>query len=263
MRKLVFFAFFITYCTILTAQIQDNYSPFDDGKLLRDKIQNPIANMLSVPVSYHLYLGDRNTNIIYFEPIIPITIFKKWQVITKTVIPLMNIPTRSGYKNGLGNVKFISTITSAKKKGFSWGFGPAIMFPAVKEILGNNKLSIGPSIIALKQTNGLTYGLAVQNYFSIVGSHTKPDVNILEAQIMVSQNFLDHWYVYTNPHITVNWNAISNKQWSVPLGVGIGKLIPNRYLPINLKAGVYKFVSHPTNADWLVQAQATFIINSK
>lgn len=230
---------------------------------MQDKIQNSISNLVSIPISYHLSLGDKNANVINFEPIIPFKVSKRWLVISKAIIPLMNIQTPSGYQNGLGNVKIISNITSANQNSFSWGFGPAIMFPAVKEILGNDKLSVGPSIIALKQTNGFTYGLAVQNYFSVVGSHSKPDVNILEAQVMISKNLTNDWYVYTNPHFTANWNALSGKQWSVPLGAGIGKIILHRYLPINLKAGVYKFISHPTNADWLIQAQATFIISSK
>ncbi|TYB78240.1 neuromedin U [Bizionia myxarmorum] len=266
MRKLLLFALCLLCFTFAKAQDEEeqpDYSPFDDGKFLPDKIQNPLANIVNLPISYQLSFGDDYANVLNLEPSIPILITKKWMMVTETIIPILSMPTVSGYNSGLGNIRFITSLTTVKQTGFSWGIGPAFMLPAVKESLGNNKFSIGPSLVALKQTYGFTYGLAVQNYFSVVGSSTKADVNILYAEIILSKTFSKDWYVYSNPQITADWNADSDNQWTVPLGLGIGKLVNHRYLPLNLKAGFYRYIANPMDADWLIQAQVSFLINTK
>lgn len=243
---------------------QENRTSADpeDGHSLEDKIQNPIANMVSFPMNYYLSIDNDNTNILNIQPIIPVALSKKWLLVTRTIIPFINIPTQTGYKNGVGNVTFLGAITPAKESSFTWGAGPAFMLPTGVEGLGFEKFSIGPSVIALKQTNGFTYGLLLQNFFSVAGPSSVKDVNYLYTQVILSKKLQKGWYVYSSPIITADWNSTNGKQWTIPLGAGAGKLIThNRYLPINVKIGVFKYVAHPTDADWLVQAQATFILN--
>ncbi|WP_339633754.1 neuromedin U [Bizionia echini] len=232
-----------------------------DGTDLEDKIQNPIANMASIPLEYNLSVFDKNTNVLNIQPIIPIKISEKWVLITQTTLPIMNKPTSTGYENGLGNITFLTTITSAEPSNFTWGVGPVFMFPSVNKSLGFNKLSIGPSVTVVKQTKGFTFGLTLQNFFSVAGSSSTDNVNYLYSQILLSKKLKNDWYLYSSPNITANWNAETGQQWSIPLGAGAGKLIThNKYLPINFNAGIFKYVAHPTNADWLLQVQATFIL---
>ncbi|MFL0354280.1 neuromedin U [Xanthomarina sp. GH4-25] len=261
MKKLVLLALNLIFISTLNAQENRTSADPEDGHGLEDKIQNPIANMVSIPMNYNLSINNDNTNVLNIQPVIPVTLSKKWLLITRTIVPFMNVPTQTGYKNGVGNVTFLGAITPAKESSFTWGAGPAIMLPTGVEGLGFEKFSIGPSVVALKQTNGFTYGLLLQNFFSIAGPSSVKDVNYLYTQVILSKKLNNGWYVYSSPNITADWNAPSGKQWTIPLGAGAGKLIThNRYLPINLKAGVFKYVAHPNDADWLVQAQATFIL---
>jgi hypothetical protein len=261
MKRQFLCAFAMLVAIPLMAQENRTSADPEDGHGLEDKIQNPIANMVSIPMNYNLSINNDNTNVLNIQPVIPVTLSKKWLLITRTIVPFMNVPTQTGYKNGVGNVTFLGAITPAKESSFTWGTGPAIMLPTGVEGLGFEKFSIGPSVVALKQTNGFTYGLLLQNFFSIAGPSSVKDVNYLYTQVILSKKLNNGWYVYSSPHITADWNAPSGKQWTIPLGAGAGKLIThNRYLPINLKAGVFKYVAHPNDADWLVQAQATFIL---
>ncbi|HLV13782.1 MAG TPA: hypothetical protein VKY41_01280 [Xanthomarina sp.] len=261
MKKHFLFAFGFMLASILNAQENRKTAVYEDGNSLEDKIHNPIANMASIPLNYDLSINDDYVNSVNLQPTIPVKLSKNLLLVTQANLPLINAQTEKGYENGVGNTTILGTLTTAKQSDFSWGFGPAFMLPSGLKGLGFDKLSIGPSVIALKQTNGFTYGLILQNYFSVAGPSNTEDVNYLNSQIILSKRLNRGWYVYSNPYITANWNAPSKKQWEVPIGAGAGKLIThNRYLPINLKAGVYKYLSHPTNADWLVQMQATFII---
>lgn len=264
MKKHLLFTLSVMLGTVLSAQEHRTSADEEVGHGLEDKIQNPIANMVSLPINYNLSVNDNNSNVVNFQPVLPIELSKKWMLITRTIIPFMNVPSQSGYKNGVGNVTFLGAITPAKKGSFTWGTGPAFMLPSGVKGLGYDKFSIGPSVVALKQTHGFTYGLLLQNFFSVAGPSDVGDVNYLYSQIILSKKLNKGWYIYSSPDVTADWNAPSGKQWTVPLGAGAGKLIThNRYLPINLKAGVFKYVAHPTDADWLIQAQATFILKSK
>ncbi len=250
--------------SLFVANAQEKFGNEDfiqDVTSTESKIQNPIANLTRIPLEYHLSISGENTNVLNIQPILPVEISSKWLLINTAKIPILNLPTTTGYENGLGNILFTSVLTRAEPSSFSWGVGPAFMFPAVNDRLGFNKFSIGPSIVIMKQTNGYTFGLAAENYFSVAGSSQNKDVNFLNTQVIFAKNLKMGWYAFSNPNITANWNAKSDNQWSIPLGAGVGKLITyNRYLPINLKAGIYRYVTHPTNADWLIQVQAAFII---
>ncbi len=261
MKNHLLFAFAIMFASILNAQENRTSADPEDGHGLEDKIQNPIANMVSIPINYNLSINNNNSNVLNIQPVIPVTLSKKWLLITRAILPFMNAPSQSGYKNGVGNVTFLGALTPAKEGSFTWGAGPAFMLPTGVKGLGFEKFSIGPSVIALKQTNGFTYGLLLQNFFSVAGPSNVEDVNYLYTQIIISKKLKKGWYVYSSPNITADWNAPSGNRWTIPLGAGIGKLIShNWYLPINLKAGVFKYVEHPTDADWLIQVQATFIL---
>lgn len=264
MKKITILIVSIVLSNIVIAQKYQSTTYYADGESLDDKVQNPIANMVSIPINYNLSTNDKNANVVNLQPVIPVELSKKWLLITRSIIPIMNTPTRNGYENGFGNITVLGAITPAKQSSFTWGAGPALMFPAINDKLGYDKFSIGPSVVALKQTNGFTYGLLLQNFFSVAGPSNTEDVNYLYTQVILSKKLKKGWYVYSSPNITADWNATSNKQWTIPLGAGAGKLIThNKYLPINLKAGVFKYVAHPSGADWLVQAQATFILKSK
>ncbi|MCX7546654.1 neuromedin U [Xanthomarina sp. F1114] len=264
MKKQVLFGLVVMFFTTLSAQENRTSADPEDGHGLEDMIQNPIANMVSIPINYNLSINDKNSNFVNFQPVIPIKLSKKWLLVTQTSIPFINAPSQSGYSNGVENITFFGAITPAKKDSFTWGAGPAIMLPTGVKDLGYEKFSIGPSVVALKQNNGFTYGLLVQNFFSVAGPSDVGDVNYLYTQVILSKKLNKSWYVYSSPNITADWNAASDKQWTIPLGAGAGKLIThNRYLPINVKAGVFKYVAHPTDADWLIQIQATFILKHR
>lgn len=58
-----------------------------------------------------------------------------------------------------------------------WGAGPAFTFPtATNTILGQGKVSMGPSVVVLAQPGHWALGTLVNNIWSIAGSGIRPAV---------------------------------------------------------------------------------------
>ncbi len=76
---------------------------------LAKKSQNPIANMISVPLQLNTTyrIGDNNStqNILNFQPVVPLS-FEKFNVITRLILPIVSNPNTAGKDNdkGLGDL---------------------------------------------------------------------------------------------------------------------------------------------------------------
>ncbi len=62
------------------------------------------------------------------------------------------------------------------------------------------------------------------------------------------------------PVITANWEADSGDVWTVPFGIGVGRIFKIGKQPVNVKLAGYYNVEKPDNAsDWNLQATITFL----
>ena len=69
-------------------------------------------------------------------------------------------------------------------------------------------------------------------------------------------NFKGGTYLTSAPILTVNWDADSADQWTVPLGGGIGHIFHLGRLPVNSQIGAYYNVVKPDDgADWQLRFQ--------
>ncbi len=64
------------------------------------------------------------------------------------------------------------------------------------------------------------------------------------------------FYLTTAPILTVDWNADSGQQWTVPIGGGVGKIFHLGKLPVNTQLSAYYNVVRPDfGANWQIRAQ--------
>ena len=58
--------------------------------------QNPIANMVTLPLQYNYYtgggLGSTSAMILYVQPVLPLEISKEWLLIARTIVPFTSVP---------------------------------------------------------------------------------------------------------------------------------------------------------------------------
>lgn len=225
--------------------------------------QNPIASMYVLPFQNNTQFGlgpnnDRTQNITNIQPVIPVSLSENVNLIVRTIIPVVSQPTTIDESEfGLGDVALSLFFTPRKPGKIIWGVGPAVGIPtATDPVLGAQKWSAGPSVIALVQPKGWTMGFVVQNTWSFAGNDDREDVNAFYTNIFIVKNLKKGWYINSAPIITANWNAADGEQWTVPVGVGAGKVFRVGKLPINAQVGYYNYVIAPTNGpDWQLRAQ--------
>src|SRR5215475_512939 len=58
--------------------------------------QNPVANMVSLPLQYNYYtgggLGSTSEMILNVQPVLPLEINKEWLLISRTIVPFTSVP---------------------------------------------------------------------------------------------------------------------------------------------------------------------------
>lgn len=157
----------------------------NDTEALAKATQNPVASLISVPLqnnsNFNVGPYNRTQDIFNIQPVIHKRISQNWMLITRIIQPILWQPystETTGGQVGLGDMNPTFFLSPAKPGKLIWGFGPAIVLPtATSTVVGQGKLSFGPSAVALLQPGHWTFGALVNNVFSVAGSAHRPSVN--------------------------------------------------------------------------------------
>ena len=236
-----------------------------DEDELAKTIQNPLANLVSLPLQFNFNDGvgpeDRRFFNLNVQPVIPFP-GEKWNIISRTIIPINSVPQGTGTDStfGLGDVNLSLFWSPAKPRPLTWGAGPAIVLPTAStpEVLGSEKLSIGPTGVVFYGIGEWTLGIVASNVWSVAGNDDRQDVNFLFAQWFVNYNFGKGWALGTAPIITCDWKRDSGDQCTIPWGLQVSKVTHFGHQPVNLIIGYYRNSQHP---DGGAESQVRFQIN--
>ncbi len=230
--------------------------------------QNPVASMISLPLQNNLNFNvgalNHEQNVLNIQPVIPFDLNEDWNLITRTIVPVVYQPSLfpgDDHDFGISDIQFTGFFSPKKPVG-GWilGAGPVFQFPtATDERLGPRKWTVGPSAIALRMDGPWVYGALAQNVWSIAGSGDN-DVNAMLIQPFVNYNMADGWYLVSAPIITANWEADSDNRWTVPVGGGIGKIFHLGDQPMNFSVqGFYNVETPDFGPDWTLRIQLQFL----
>ncbi len=236
--------------------------------------QNPIAHMISVPMENDFYpqtgINKENEYVLEIKPVVPIPLSRDWNLITRTIIPVIQTPELAPGINGtsgLGDIQeslFFSP-TKAGLGGIIWGAGPAISAPtATEHIYGSGKTSIGPTLVVLKSQRLWLFGSLAQNLWSVeAGPKDRPAVNQMLLQPFVNYNLPHKWYLTSSPIITANWK-VDDGRWLVPVGGGVGKIVRFGKIPVNIYGQVFGNAEYPNGTSkWSARFQMQFLFPRK
>jgi hypothetical protein len=228
--------------------------------------QNPVADVISIPFQDNIGFGygpqKDVQNVLNIQPVIPLHLTEDWNLITRTILPVVTQPsfTDSGSTTGLGDLTFTAFISPAKPGAVIWGVGPVATFPtATSPSTGSQSTwGLGPSAVVLAMPGNWVVGALVNNVWSVAGAKA----NNFLLQYFVNYNFGDTgWYLTTSPIITADWDAPSSQQWVVPFGAGGGKLVRLGRLPVNVNLSAYYNVVKPDfGPDWTLRVQAAVLL---
>jgi hypothetical protein len=228
--------------------------------------QNPVGNLISVPFQNNTNLNfgpEKGTqNILNIQPVIPISVNSEWNIITRTILPVISMPALhpgDDRTNGVGDVVLTAFLSPAVPKGLIWGVGPVVQLPTNSNSeLGNKNWGIGPSFVVLhlEQGSPWVYGVLANNIWSLTSNKQGGSYSNGLIQPFVNYNFEGGLYLTSAPIATVAWQADSGQKWTVPLGGGVGKIFHLGKLPVNTQLSVYYNVVKPDfGADWQIRAQ--------
>ena len=232
--------------------------------------QNPVGNLISVPFqnNTNMNVGPlRGTqNILNIQPVVPISVDPQWNIITRTIIPVISNPAfvpGEDRVNGLGDIQFNAFLSPANPGNWIWGAGLITQLPTSSDNeLGNDNWGLGPTFVVLhlEKGNPWVYGVLANNLWSLSSSKQGGAYNNGVIQPFVNYNFAGGLYLTTSPILTVNWKADSSDKWTVPLGGGVGKIFHLGKLPVNTQLSAYYNVVHPDDgANWQVRLQVQFM----
>lgn len=227
--------------------------------------QNPVGNLISVPFQNNSNLNygpeQRTQNVLNIQPVIPIEVDKDWNVITRTILPVISQPALGfgeGRTNGIGDLQFSAFLSPANPGHWIWGVGAIVQAPTHDHDLGNGHWGLGPTFVVLHLERGdpWVYGMLVNNLWSAGAGGGSPSYSNGLVQPFVNYNFPGGTYLTSSPILTVDWKADGGNRWTVPLGGGIGHIFHFGRLPVNTQIGAYWNAARPDNAaSWQLRAQ--------
>jgi len=142
--------------------------------------QNPVGNLISVPFQNNTNLNygpERGTqNILNIQPVIPISINKDRNIITRTILPVVWMPSLGpgiGSTTGIGDTVFTAFLSPANPGKWIWGAGPVVQAPTnTRDELGNGNWGLGPSAVLLHLEKGSSwvYGALVNTIWSLTNN---------------------------------------------------------------------------------------------
>jgi hypothetical protein len=228
--------------------------------------QNPVGTLISLPFQNNTNLNfgpEKGTqNILNIQPVIPISVSSEWNVITRTILPVIwNPPLFPGddRTTGIGDTTLTAFLSPAKPGKWIWGAGPIVQIPTNSNAeLGNKNWGLGPSavVLHLDHESPWVYGVLVNNVWSLSSHERGGSYNNGLIQPFVNYNFKGGTYLTSAPIATVNWKADSGNKWTVPIGGGIGHIFHFGRLPVNTQLSAYYNVVRPDDAaNWQIRFQ--------
>ena len=242
----------------------------DRTAALAKQVQNPIANLITLPFQYNYNLDvgpyEREFANLNIQPVIPFP-GKTWNVITRTIIPVNSVPVDStGSIFGIGDINLSVFWSPAQAKALTWGAGFVAYLPTASnsDVLGSGKFSLGPTGVIFFTTGKWTMGGVASNAWSVAGDGNREDVNFFYTQYFVNYNFGKGWAVGSAPIVTCNWEAPSGERWVVPWGLQVSKVTHFGTRPANLLAGYYHNGETPTHgAEGQVRVQVNLLFPAR
>lgn len=233
---------------------------------LAKKLQNPVADLISVPLQFNFDNGfgpkDAEKLTLNIQPVIPVTLNEDWNVIIRTIMPIVHLESVAdgiSSETGLGDI-VQSFFFSPKEPVGGWivGVGPVFLWPtATDDALGGEKWGAGPTIVLLKQESGWTVGLLANHIWSFAGDEDRDEVNATFLQPFISYTFPTLTTLTFNTESTYDW---THDEWTVPLNVQVSQLVKFGKLPVQLAIGGRYFAEAPDGGpEWGIRFAITFL----
>lgn len=232
---------------------------------LADKLANPVASLISVPLQNNLNYGIGPFNgskyTINIQPVVPFKLSENLNLITRYILPVVDqtdITGENTHQFGLSDAT-VTAFFAPKTKGIIFGFGPAFLVPtATDKVLGTEKFGIGPSVLVMHQGKGLSVGFLANQIWSVAGNQDRADVNSFYTQIFLSHSYKSGASLGVNAEITQNWYA-NTTMVSLNPSIGAVTKLGDQVVQFAVMPLIPIVGPHDMRPDWGLRAVVAFV----
>lgn len=223
------------------------------------ELANPLAPITTLAANVRAETGNgpgEDTNYqLRLQPSFFKPFAEKSALLVRTILPLRfnRWPTSD---SGLGDFSVIPYYVPDITSTTFVGYGGALILPtATEDALGSGKWAAGPAVIVARTGKPITWGGLVQHVWSVAGPADRADVSVSTVQPFLTYLLPDGWAATVSSETTYNWKAGRGSEWTVPLTVGISKVVQFGGEFVNLGLAYVKYVERP---DYTTQAEVRF-----
>lgn len=182
-----------------------------ERKFIQRQATNPVPAIPSLQIQNlfipNTYEMDGYANQFTLEPIIPFYFEEFPDIVIRPTLPTL-VATPDG-TFGVGDLQLLQVflLPPSGPRG-SWGVGPAFVFPtASSEKTGQGKMQAGVTAVAFfDRFDPWQFGVVTYNVTSYAGDSSRPDVNTLSVQPIITYHLPKGWYVgWGDLNFTFNW----------------------------------------------------------
>jgi hypothetical protein len=257
----------LAHVLVMCGALANPASAEEDDAALAQKLANPIANLVSVPINYNWDhdigpVEGGHSTYMKFEPVIPFRLDSDWTLIARTVMKVIdqtNVEPGSGSQFGITDTteSFYFTPNTAGPAGFIWGVGPGVSIPATNSEIDSEHWGLGPTAAVVIQPGRWTIGVLAEQIWSVGGGPDAP-LNELYLQPFITYTTKDAWSISLESESYYFW---LDNDWSIPLHFELTKLIRIGDQPISI-GPILRYWAASTDSDahnWGVRFAATLL----
>jgi hypothetical protein len=275
----------LALCMAARAFAEESAAPPDEPDKqdlgeVNKQLTNPVSSIWSITFQQNNYKVDPgfgqsqrwSTNLL-LQPVLPVAISPDWNLITRPVVPLFvsqphphaGDPTDIDRATAFGDTTLLQLVSPSPELAGHWlfGLGPTWIFPSAgSTFTGQGKFQVGPGALVGYLSDKWIAGALLQNWWSFAGSESRASTNSMNLQPFVSYFLPDAWSIGYSGNILANWKNSEGSDYTVPIGLGVAKVVKLGKLPVRLGLALQWMAVQPDRfgQQWNVQLTVAPVI---